>query len=633
MAKREDNGRGPSGDGARGGRRGTPPAKGRAGRGPAPGGERGLPGGLRLVFEDEEVLVVDKPTGLLSAGVPGQEIDSAFNFVKAHVRSQARRRGTRVWIVHRLDKEASGLLVFAKTEKAFEWLKEDFRAKRVHRLYAAVVEGEIGSAGGNEPRSEPVGPGRKRPVQPAMGTIQSYLIEDATGLVRSVQSPVGPRDPKRRDDDDERGDAPKLAVTHWRVQYAGHARTLLQVRLETGRKNQIRVHMRDFGHPIVGDRRYGALTDPIERVCLHATELGFNHPTTGRMTRFQSPPPAGFYVIVGVKPADAASLQAEERVAAPEGPTTTADTAPEAIRVAKDPAPTTSRGPTAPAPVPAPGSTSWDHVAEWYNEMIQDRKSDHHERVIMPGTLRLLRPAAGMHVLDVACGQGQLARRLAEQGVRVTGIDASPRLIDAARKAGQAAGVEYHVRDAATLDGLEAGPFDAAACVMALMNMEPIGPVLHGVASKLAPGGACVAVILHPAFRAPGQTSWGWTTDEPDAGHHDGGSRGAPLHAAARQFRRVDGYLSIGQRAIVMNPGGVARGGMPVTTLTFHRPLQAYVKAFAEAGLLIESLEEWPSLRSSAPGPRSAEENRARREIPMFLGIRAIKVGGGEGRG
>jgi len=108
------------------------------------GRRRGNTGGVRLVHEDEDLIVVDKPPGLLTAGLPGQEIDSVFRYLKVHVRDQHKRRGTKVWIIHRLDKEASGLLVFAKTDRSYEFLKEEFRSRRAHRLYAAVVEGDMG---------------------------------------------------------------------------------------------------------------------------------------------------------------------------------------------------------------------------------------------------------------------------------------------------------------------------------------------------------------------------------------------------------------------------------------------------------------------------------------------------------
>src|SRR6185295_14750207 len=182
------------------------------------------------------------------------------------------------------------------------------------------------------------------------------------------------------------------------------------------------------------------------------------------------------------------------------------------------------------------------------------------------------------------------------------------------------------------------GTFDGATCIMALMNMEPLSPVFAGIAAKLRPGGRFVGVILHPAFRAPGQTSWGWS-DETDGatkelgdaesrsrGHAKDRKRGARERGSEpRQYRRVDGYLSAAQRDIVMNPGAVASGEAAVTTITFHRPIQAYIRAMAENGLLIDALEEWPSARTSEAGPRAAEENRARREIPMFLSLRGRK--------
>ena len=231
-----------------------------------------------------------------------------------------------------------------------------------------------------------------------------------------------------------------------------------------------------------------------------------------------------------------------------------------------------------------------------------------------------------MRILDIACGQGALCRRLAEMGVEAVGVDASPRLIEAARAHGAgAARLRFEVADARALERLPteitATPFEAALCIMALMNMDPLELVLRGASGLLKPGGAFVGVILHPAFRAPGQTSWGW--EESD--RRERGPRGASRPPAVRQYRRVDGYLSPGQMPITMNPGRAAHGSEPVTTLTFHRPIQTYVRALSDAGFLLESLEEWPSMRRSQPGPRASEEDRARREIPMFLGFRAIK--------
>jgi len=142
---------------------------------------------------------------------------------------------------------------------------------------------------------------------------------------------------------------------------------------------------------------------------------------------------------------------------------------------------------------------------------------------------------------------------------------------------------------------------------MALSNIDSLDPVMAGVSRALRAGGAFVFVVTHPAFRAAGQTAWDW--DE----------------KAGRQYRRVEAYLSPTAKEIEMKPGQTSRGKKGVRTVTFHRPIQAYVAALTTAGLLVERLEEWPSLRASSSGPRAGEENRARREIPMFLGVRAIK--------
>jgi SAM-dependent methyltransferase len=309
----------------------------------------------------------------------------------------------------------------------------------------------------------------------------------------------------------------------------------------------------------------------------------------------------------------------------------------------------------------AESEAGWDHVAGWYEDLIAGQRSDYHEDLIIPGVLRLLGVQKGQRILDVACGEGLLCRHLAELGVQCVGVDASGQLIAAAARLARPLPdyirPHYLVGDVRSLEALpdlagQEGRFDAAASVLALMNLDPIEPVLRGVARLLAPGSALTAVIIHPAFRAPGQTSWGF--DYPP-GHINkrqrrlearrGGrqpSRGRPAPPAGRiapaapdplademhQYRRVEAYLSPMHREIVMNPGAAAHGKPPVTTITFHRPIQAYVKAFVDAGFLIDALEEWPSHRHTDGGPFAAEHDRARREIPMFLAIRGRRVSG-----
>ncbi len=586
-----------------------------------------LPGGIRVVHEDADVIVVDKPAGILTASMPGDDLDSVFRAIKVYARHKAKRRGTQVWIIHRLDKEASGLLVFAKNEAAFESLKEQFRAKRVHRLYHCVVEGEFA----------PVVVGEGSVPQLPVGTIQSYLVEDDEGIVSSSSAAAAPAFRRGAKPQSAEPEA-KLAITHYRVVSCGDGRSLLHVRLETGRKNQIRVHMKEFGHPITGDRRYGSKEDPADRVCLHATELAFTAPSSGKTLRFVSPAPAAFFRLVGRKGSEGDTHETADWSV--KGQESLANRA--AVSLANAPAVTpTLTTPNAAPPTDATGS-SWDHVADWYSTLIEERGSDHHDKLIIPGTVRLLDPKPNERIIDVACGQGNLCRALASLGASCTGVDASPRLIEAAariRVHGASVQPAFLTGDARSLTDLKVPPFDAASCVMALMNIEPLSPVFAGVASLLKPGGRFVGVILHPAFRSPGQTAWGWDTGTGDGARRDGPPKTSARHArtpreaarpapAARQFRRVDGYLSNGRRSVVMNPGAAATGKEAVTTWTFHRPIQQYVKLLAEAGFMIDALEEWPSLRTSQPGPTAAEENRARREIPMFLAFRAVKLPG-----
>ncbi len=604
---------------------GGPGGRGRGGAGPS-NFESALPRSVRVIHEDRELIIIDKPPGLLTANIPGETRTALFDMLKRYIRStrprlrrdrerdedgpKPRSAGQGVYVIHRLDKEASGLLVFATSEKAFGDLKEAFKTKRVHRIYTALVEGEVG----------PVG---------QQGTIQSYLRETPSGKVESLPSdsfrgpgraaaalggpPSGPMGP----------DMAKLAVTHYRVIGVGHGMTLLQVRLETGRKHQIRVHLADRGHPLVGDMRYGAKNDSLTRLALHATELGFTHPGTGQTVRYTSFPPPVFHQAVGleapryvdrpdqrIEPAGIASTPASTS-AVPPFPTV-ASAQPAARTGEGRPADGRPGGPR----IDQPGrDTSWERVAEWYDSLqgeAGEETSDHYRDVIIPGTIRLLSPAPGARLLDVACGQGVISRAATAQGARVVGVDASPSLIDAARARLGGGEIDYRQGDARRLLelGLEPAAFDAASCVMALGNIDPLDQVFRGVHDLLKPGGRFVAVISHPAFRAPGQTSWGW--DE----------RGRV------QYRRVDAYLTVQQVQIQMHPGKAAMGqpGGDLTTWSFHRPLQNYVRLLGEAGLLIDAIEEWPSLRVSEPGPRAAEENRSRRELPLFLALRAIKA-------
>jgi ubiquinone/menaquinone biosynthesis C-methylase UbiE len=253
-------------------------------------------------------------------------------------------------------------------------------------------------------------------------------------------------------------------------------------------------------------------------------------------------------------------------------------------------------------------TTDWNNVADWYDQLVGEAGSEYHREVVLPGVVRLLNPKPGERMIDIACGQGVLCRLLHERGVEVTGVDAARELIQAARQRSEPA-IHYHVADARELNFLDADAFDAATCVLAIQNINPIAPVMDGVARALKPGGRLVIAMMHPAFRGLKETSWGWDP------------------AKEVQYRRVDRYLLPRKSPIVAHPGKT----LDVYTWTFHKPIEAYVKALRNARLLIDALEEWPSHKTSSPGPRAAAENAARKEIPMFLALRAIKVPTGTG--
>jgi ubiquinone/menaquinone biosynthesis C-methylase UbiE len=267
-------------------------------------------------------------------------------------------------------------------------------------------------------------------------------------------------------------------------------------------------------------------------------------------------------------------------------------------------------GPAPAAPVASP-PTDWSAAADWYDQLVGEEGSEYHREIVLPGALRLLAAGPGDKVLDLACGQGVLCRLLASKGIHATGIDASPDLIkiahqrnDRLRTANSKLSTpDYHVGDARHLAFLPPNQFHAAACLLAIQNIHPVTPVFQGVARVLQPWGRFVVVMMHPCFRGPKETSWGW--DEQNT----------------IQYRRTDRYLLPRKAPIVTNPGKSTD-----YTWTFHKPIQDYVKAARSAGLLIDALEEWPSHKTSGPGPRAAAENTARKEIPLFLALRAVKI-------
>ncbi|PYN32224.1 MAG: RluA family pseudouridine synthase [Candidatus Rokuibacteriota bacterium] len=212
-----------------------------------------VPAPLRLVHEDEHLVVVDKPPGLLTIATEAERERTVYRLLGDWVRA---RGGPRIFVVHRLDRETSGLLVFAKSLEVKRALQAQFNARTPERVYVARVEGVV-----REPQ----------------GTLTSSLVEDRALRVRTARD----------------GRHGKEAITRYRVLERSRGATLLELALVTGRRGQIRAQLAARGHPIVGDRAYGSRRDPLGRVCLHATRLGFIHPT-GRRVVFESPPPSGF---------------------------------------------------------------------------------------------------------------------------------------------------------------------------------------------------------------------------------------------------------------------------------------------------------------------------------------------------
>ena len=222
---------------------------------------------LKIVYEDDDLIVVNKQPGLLTvAATPGSSETTAYSILRAYVKKQNARAN--IYVVHRLDRETSGLLVFARSEELQHYMREYWRQLVTERTYIALAEGVL------EPRE---------------GKITTWLTEDKRNAV-VYSSPV-----------DDGGD---IAITNYKTlrvssqpsAFSNLLYSLIELHLETGRTNQIRVHLASKGCPVVGDRKYGHGNEssPIDRLCLHAKVLAFIHPVTEKTVRFESPVPKEF---------------------------------------------------------------------------------------------------------------------------------------------------------------------------------------------------------------------------------------------------------------------------------------------------------------------------------------------------
>lgn len=208
-----------------------------------------------ILYEDEHLIVVNKPAKLLSVATDREKTRTAYHMVTDYVK--ARRVDDRIFVLHRLDRDTSGVLMFARDAQTKELFQSRWNEIVTRRGYLAVVEGV---------------------PKPAQDTIRSWLVETDTHLSFSGAP----------------GKGAKEAVTSYQIMKAGNGYALLDISIETGRKNQIRVHMKEKGCPVAGDKQYGARTNPIGRLCLHANELSFTHPATGEAVTFKAKMPRDF---------------------------------------------------------------------------------------------------------------------------------------------------------------------------------------------------------------------------------------------------------------------------------------------------------------------------------------------------
>lgn len=250
-----------------------------------------------------------------------------------------------------------------------------------------------------------------------------------------------------------------------------------------------------------------------------------------------------------------------------------------------------------PAAVP---QGSWGAVAAWYAKHLESPDT-YHAKVVLPNLLRLVDPKPDERILDIACGEGFFSRALRARGAQVEGVDIGAELIKIAKQKNPE--IPFHIGPAEELRDVPDNAFDQAIIVLAIQNIADVDRVCAAAARVLRPGGSFHIVMNHPAFRIPRHSRWEY-------------------HEKSRtQSRCVDRYLSESSATVEMHPGIM---GSP-KTISFHRPLQYYVKALAKTGFVIDRLEEWISHKRSDSGPRAAAENASRKEIPLFLYVRAKK--------
>lgn len=213
---------------------------------------------LDIIFEDQDIIIINKPSGLLTIATEKEKRKTAYSMLSNYIKTD--NPDNKIFIIHRIDRETSGLLMFAKNEKVKQQIQKTWATSISQRTYIGVVEGN---------------------VKKEQGTIISWLTESKAFKVYSSK----------------KQDQGQKAITHYKKIKANDTYSLLQINLETGRKHQIRVHMQDINHSIIGDKKYGASLNPIRRMGLHAQVLAFTHPTSGEQCYFETPIPHKFLAL------------------------------------------------------------------------------------------------------------------------------------------------------------------------------------------------------------------------------------------------------------------------------------------------------------------------------------------------
>jgi ubiquinone/menaquinone biosynthesis C-methylase UbiE len=250
-----------------------------------------------------------------------------------------------------------------------------------------------------------------------------------------------------------------------------------------------------------------------------------------------------------------------------------------------------------------PEDTSWNKVASWYDTLLSEDNDSYQARVILPNLLRILDLKKGTNVFDLACGQGYFSSAFVSNGAKVVASDLSKKLIEKAKK--NIKEVDFYVSPAHKAPFMKDKSVDIVTVVLAIQNIENVNEVIELCRRVLKDSGRLVMVLNHPSFRVPQSSDWYFNNDT--------------------SFRIVSKYMSESKISIDMTPGekDVKK---KIKTISFHRPLQYYVKLFAKNGFAITRLEEWISHKKSEKGPRSEAEDKARKEIPMFMCLEVKKL-------